>query len=228
MAIFRPWLEVKGAFSPAQIALIRDPLLASPLVGRSTLGGSFRMSRGFAITFREDGRPILESRFPALAPFLEQALKWNALKWVKRWRAKAPNAWYLNLLLVSAGGTVGRHVDGTLREPSEDRNAVPIAVSVLYLSAPGGTLVLSRGARELGRIQPQEGKLVHFRGELDHAVEAFEGDGLRASLVLEQYHFEDDALRAAAGVQAGFTGGVSGASRCACLDRRGRSSMSAR
>jgi hypothetical protein len=194
MAIFRPWKVIRRAFSPAEVAAIREPLLASPLVGKSTLGGSFRASRGFAITFRSEGRAALEERFPAVAPFLAKATAKGALRGSARWRTKAPNAWYLNLLLVTAGGTVGRHVDGTLRGPSGDDDAVPVAVSVLYLSAPGGALVLSRGARELGRVIPSEGAMVHFRGELDHAVEPFEGEGTRASLVLEQYHFSDEAL----------------------------------
>ena len=194
MAIFRPWKVIRRAFTAAEVAAIREPLLNSPLVGKSTLGGSFRASRGFAITFRGDGRAQLEARFPSLAPFLAKATAKGALRGAARWRAKTPNAWYLNLLLVSAGGTVGRHVDGTLRGPSGEAYAIPVAVSVLYLSAPGGALVLSRGARELGRVIPSEGALVHFRGELDHAVEAFEGEGTRASLVLEQYHFGAEAL----------------------------------
>jgi 2OG-Fe(II) oxygenase superfamily len=194
MAIFRPWRLIRNAFTPAQVAAMRAPLLSSPLVGRSTLGGSFRASRGFAITFRADGRAKLEQRFPAFAPFLGKALAPGSIRGAARWRAKAPNAWYLNLLLVPAGASVGRHVDGTLRGPAGQPDAVPVAVSVLYLSAPGGQLILSRGTRELGRIEPREGAMLHFRGDLDHAVAPFRGEGTRASLVLEQYHFCAEAL----------------------------------
>jgi hypothetical protein len=185
---------IRNVFTAAEVASMREPLLTSPLVGGSTLGGSFRASRGFAITFRAGGQARLEQRFPALAPFLARALAPGALRGAAKWRAKAPNAWYLNLLLVPSGASVGRHVDGTLRGPSGEADAVPVAVSVLYLSAPGGPLVLSRGEHEIGRIEPCEGAMVHFRGELDHAVEAFEGAGTRASLVLEQYHFGAEAL----------------------------------
>jgi len=185
MAIFRPWKVIRDVFTAAEVAAIREPLLASPLVGRSTLGGSFRASRGFAITFHGAGRAKLEARFPYIAPFLAKAISAGRRK---------PNAWYLNLLLVPAGAGVGRHVDGTLRGPSGDETAVPRVVSVLYLSAPGGPLVLSRGVKELGRVQPREGMMVHFDGDLDHAVEPFAGDGTRASLVLEQYRFGPEAL----------------------------------
>jgi hypothetical protein len=189
MAIFRPWSEVRRAFSADQIAAIREPLLESPLVGKSTLGGSFRASRGFALTFREEGRAKLSPRFAPVVPFIDAAVAR-----VKRWRLRKPNAWYLNLLLVSPGGSVGRHVDGTLRGPSGESDATPVVVSVLYLSSLGGPLVLSRGTRELHRITPREGAMVHFKGELDHAVEATDGEGLRISLVLEQYHFGPAAL----------------------------------
>jgi hypothetical protein len=196
MATFSSYVEQPGVFSPAEVAAIREPLLRSPLVAQSTLGGSFRSSRGFAVTFRGSGRATLEERFPYLAPYLLRAIDARALQRVKPLlqRFRPPNAWYLNLLLVSAGGTVGRHVDGTLRGPSGDARAVPVAVTVLYLAAPGGELVLSRGTHELGRVTPREGAMVWFRGDLDHAVEAFWGEGTRASLVLEQYHFDDDAL----------------------------------
>jgi hypothetical protein len=130
------------------------------------------------MTFTQSGRAKLEARFPLVAPFLRCAIKRRA------------NAWYLNLLVISQGGSIARHVDATL-------HATPIVVSVLYLSAPGGELVLSRGERELHRITPREGSLVNFDGSLDHAVTAFEGPGLRASLVLEQYRFRDQAALAA-------------------------------
>jgi hypothetical protein len=185
MAIFRPWKVIRDVFTAAEVEAIREPLLESPLVGRSTLGGSFRASRGFAVTFHGSGREQLEARFPYIAPFLAKAISAGRRK---------PNAWYLNLLLVPPGAGVGRHVDGTLRGPSGDEDAVPKVVSVLYLAAPGGALVLSRGAKELGRVAPREGTMVHFNGELDHAVEPFEGEGTRASLVLEQYHFGPAAL----------------------------------
>ena len=174
MAIFRPWKENPHALPATAVEAIRNALLSSPLVGTSTLGGSFKTSRGFAVTFKGQGRATLESRFPVLAPFLKAAVKRRA------------NAWYMNLLLIAEGGSINRHVDGTL-------HATPMVVSVLYLAAPGGELVLSRGTREIRRITPREGTLLHFDGDLDHAVTAFAGPGLRASLVLEQYRLGEGA-----------------------------------
>jgi hypothetical protein len=197
-----------GAFSQSDVAAIRDTLLASPLVAKSTLAGSFRQTRGFAITFREEGRPTLARRFPELARFVERALseaEANALaSWPDRLRRRAPhpraNGFYLNLLLVGDGGSVGRHTDATLRAPSGVDDAVPVRVSVLYLSVPqqarGGQLRLFRGDRPVGVVRPRPGALVHFRGDLQHEVAPMtaEAGSLRASLVLEQYAFAPDAL----------------------------------
>lgn len=182
---------------------LRDALLASPLVGGSTLAGPFQASRGFAVIFRAAGLPRLAAHFPTLQPWLDRALGLPAVRaltpWWRRRPTRAPNAWYLNVLLVSAGGTVGRHVDATLRRPAGEPDALPELVTVLYLSvpdAPGGGLRLWRGARPLARVWPRKNGAVHFRGELAHEVEPFTGapGALRASLVIEQYHLGAEAL----------------------------------
>lgn len=191
------------ALPPSDFAALRDALLASPLVGRSTLAGPFQASRGFAVIFRDGGRQQLLDRFPQLAPHLEAVLGEPAARaltpWWRRTLRRVPNAWYLNVLCVSAGGTVGRHVDATLRKPAQEPEAVPEMVSVLYLSVPpavGGTLALLAGDTLVHEVQPAENTLVHFRGDLAHEVRAFTGapDAVRASLVIEQYHFGPEAL----------------------------------
>lgn len=185
-----------------------EALLGSPLIARSALAGSFRQTRGFSITFREEGRARLAQRFPALAPFVDRALsdgEAGALSSLAdRLRRRAPhaeaNAFYLNLLLVGDGGSVGRHTDATLRAPSGVEGAVPVRVSVLYLAVPegarGGELRLFRGNRRVGVVRPRPGALVHFRGELQHEVAPLSAprDALRASLVLEQYAFAPQVL----------------------------------
>lgn len=187
----------------AQFTALRDALLASPLVGRSTLAGPFQSSRGFAVIFKEAGRAKVTERFPALRPHLEAVLGAPAIRamtpWWVRTLTRIPNAWYLNVLLVSEGGTVARHVDATLRKPAEESDATPELVSVLYLSVPkarGGELQLWDGPTPITRVTPKENTLLHFRGDLAHAVNAFEGSAneVRASLVIEQYHLGADAL----------------------------------
>lgn len=199
----REFRSQKRALPEREFAELRDSLLASPLVGRSTLAGPFQSSRGFAVIFKTEGRDRLESRFPALRAWFDTVLGAPAVRaltpWWQRSLTRIPNAWYLNVLLVSEGGTVSRHVDATLRKPSGDSEAVPEMVTVLYLSVPkarGGTLQLWSGPTPVTEVKPAENTSVQFRGNLAHQVNAFEGakDAVRASLVIEQYHFADDAL----------------------------------
>lgn len=192
-----------SALSKAHFTALRDALLSSPLVGRSTLAGPFQSSRGFAVIFREEGRGKVLERFPALRPYFDAVLGAPAIRaltpWWRRQLTRIPNAWYLNVLLVSEGGTVARHVDATLRKPAGEPEAIPELVSVLYLSVPdarGGDLQLWDGPTPSTRLTPRENALVHFRGDLAHQVNAFEGaaGAVRASLVIEQYHFGAEAL----------------------------------
>ncbi len=186
---------------------LRNALLASPLVGRSTLAGPFLSSRGFAVTFRGAGRARVEERFPSIGPWLDAVLGAPTVKAMMPWWQRAlgrtaqrvPNAWYLNVLLVSPGGSVARHLDTTLCKPAGVETSAPEMVSVLYLAVPqatGGALQLWSGPTPLATVQPRDGMAVHFRGDLAHAVLPFDGppEALRASLVIEQYCFDDEAL----------------------------------
>lgn len=203
----REYVLRKDALTGSTFEALRDRLLSSPLVGRSTLAGSFRHSRGFALTFTRDGVAALEQRFPELAPFLarvledETALASFGQRVLRRAPHPRPNAFYVNVLLIGDGGEVGRHTDATLRGPSGDERVLPVRVSVLYLRTPpsmrGGALSLYRGSRRVGVIHPREGALLHFRGDLLHEVGRTEGLGVeavRASLVCEQYALEPEAL----------------------------------
>jgi hypothetical protein len=199
----REFRRRRGALPESQFTSLRDALLSSPLVGRSTLAGPFQSSRGFAVIFRDGGREKVLTRFPALRPWFDLVLGAPAVReltpWWRRSLERVPNAWYLNVLLVSAGGTVARHVDATLRKPAGDDTAFPVLVSVLYLSVPrsrGGEIQLWDGPNSIARLAPTENTAVHFRGDLAHEVCAFEPgvDTLRASLVIEQYHFAPEVL----------------------------------
>ncbi len=194
----------RSALPAPRFAELRDALMASPFVARSTLGGSFQASRGFGVAFTAPGREEVQARIPVLGTFLRLAIDTPAERillpfWRRRAALPAPNAWYLNLLLVGSGGGVAPHIDATLAAPSGLTNATPRVVSVLYLVVPrcaGGELVLARGSALVGVVRPEEGMLLHFRGDLEHQVRALEEappDAVRASLVLEQYHFPPEA-----------------------------------
>lgn len=176
-----------NALDGAALQRIREGFLASPLVGRSTLAGSFQGSYGLAITFTAAGRLELIRRYPEL----EAAL--DALTAPASFGAP-PNAWYLNLLLLPAGRGVGRHTDGTLRKPADAPDALPVCVSVLYLVAPSGSgaLQLFEWDRCVAELPPEEGAVIHFAGALEHAVASGPAD--RKSLVLEQYRLPDEAV----------------------------------
>ncbi len=200
----------RAALKGAQLESLREALLSSRFVGRSQLMGTFQGSRGFAFIFTEAGRATLEARFPFLREYLALAMEPASWRGLLPWRERLfgprperrrPNAFYLNLLLVEPGKSVGRHIDATLQGPSGVEGAVPEHVSVLYLAVPrganGGELVMTRGQEWLGVVRPREGMLVHFRGDLMHEVRPFTGaleGALRASLVCEQYAFEPEAL----------------------------------
>ncbi|MFT3837230.1 MAG: 2OG-Fe(II) oxygenase [Myxococcaceae bacterium] len=194
-----PFRVLKGAMKGDAVRTLREQLLASPLAGQSNLNGPFEATRGFGVTFTTPGRAKLAERLPEVMPFVSLAIDSEPLRalepWPMRWwrHPEPPNAWYLNLLLVGEGAQVTRHIDATLAAVVQKPGTTPVAVSVLYLEAPqarGGELVLSRGSDVLGVVTPEERALVHFNGELDHAVAPASGlppGKVRASLVLEQY-----------------------------------------
>lgn len=203
MVPVREFHSRRGALPAPQFTALRDALLASPLVGASTLSGPFEASRGFGVTFRDEGRARVIDRFASLAPHFDAVLGAPGVRaltpWWRRKLTHVPNAWYLNVLLVPAGGTVARHIDATLRKPSGVEDSVPEVVSVLYLTVPaakGGELLLWAGPDAIAKLVPEENAIIHFRGDLAHEVCAFEAPpgALRASLVIEQYHFEPEAL----------------------------------
>jgi hypothetical protein len=201
-------LEIrKKALSLQELLAMRDALLASPLVSRSTLAGSFCGSHGFAITFTREGLAQLERRFPEVMPFIAHAVVPHPLlrRWIDWFRGHQKvmefNAFYVNLLILGRGDRIGRHTDATLRGRVERARAVPARVTVLYLDVPegtrGGELRLFRGPRLVGCVQPRVGMLVHFRGKLEHEVSEVSGevDKPRVSLDCEQYSLDPEALQ---------------------------------
>jgi 2OG-Fe(II) oxygenase superfamily len=199
----RTYRRVRKALPEREFKALKGALLGSPLMGQSTLAGTFASSRGFAAILTAEGRPTIDRHFPALTPWLDRVLGAPAVRamnpWWKRSLQRVPNAWYLNVLVLEEGGTVARHVDSTLRRPTGVDDAGPELVTVLYLNVPsetGGELVLWQGNTLLTRLAPHENQCVHFRGELAHEVCAFSArtGGARASLVIEQYHVAAEPL----------------------------------
>ncbi len=200
----------RDALTGTRLDALREALLASRFVARSPLMGSFQASKGFAFIFTEAGQATLLERFPFLADYLSLVMDPATTRGLLPWRERLfgprkerprPNAFYLNLLLLEEGKSVGRHIDATLQEPSGVKGAVPEHVSVLYLTVPeraqGGALHLLRDDQPVGKVRPRPGLLVQFRGDLQHEVQPFTGGpggALRASLVCEQYAFGPEAL----------------------------------
>ncbi|GHH04359.1 2OG-Fe(II) oxygenase [Comamonas sp. JC664] len=206
----RAYVTHREALPRSAVQALRTALLGSRFVARSPLMGTFQASRGFAIIFTHEGRATVEARFPFLVPYLTRVLApasargllpWHERLWGSRKQRPAPNAFYLNLLLLDAGRGVGRHIDATLQDPSGVPDATPQHVSVLYLQVPehvrGGELCLHHQDTPVGEVRPREGLLVHFRGDLQHEVRPFTGGAegaSRVSLVCEQYVFPPEAL----------------------------------
>lgn len=162
-------------------------------MGQSTLNQAFEASRGFALSFRRDGEGELRRRYPFLDDALNRLLNPRIRRALRRhpFELARPNAFFLNALVVPATASVGRHVDATLQAPSGVPNLLPEWVSVIHLRAPraGGELELLRGHQMVALLEPREGRVLHFRGDLLHGVRPVSAQAPvpRLSLVCESY-----------------------------------------
>lgn len=197
------YILLPNAVTESTLRALCDAALQSSYIGHSPLTGTFLASRGFAITMQCSGMAELERRFAFLAAFARLSIGSDTGLWpapLRAWRrliGSTPNAFYLNLLLVPPTARIGAHVDATLTSITGVQGLIPRLVSVLYLQcgSDGGELVLTRNDQPVGRITPRPGMLVHFRGDLTHAVDVVKSDTLRASLVLEQYVLPESLLQ---------------------------------
>src|SRR5205085_7501139 len=111
-----------------------------------------------------------------------------------------PNGFYLNVLVVPSGASVGRHVDATLGPPNG--TVIPEAVAVLYLDVAddlaGGRLVLVDPSTDRvvdgAPVVPRANRFVVFAGRLAHEVEAVTSTRPRVSIVCEQYALSPGVL----------------------------------
>jgi hypothetical protein len=193
---------VDDALDAAALAALRDGVLASHLLGDSPLGGTFAATRGFSITFHRTRLADVVARFPFAAPFLDIALDVSRVRDVQQrpllGGPPAPNAFYMNVLVVPPGAGVGKHVDATLG-PSNG-SVIPEAVAVLYLDVPedleGGALALYAGDDLVQEIEPRANRFVLFAGRLGHEVRAVQASRARLSIVCEQYALTPGVLSA--------------------------------
>jgi hypothetical protein len=173
------------AFDPAYLADVRHHVRKSPYLRANNLNRDFVGTRGFSVVFHRTALARVIEALPWSEPFLHKALRPDC------------NAFYFNPLELTQGSHVAPHIDRSLRSYVLDIDP-PLAVAVLYVDVPrplrGGDLLLRRGKKFLGRITPEEGLLVTFDGDLEHAVERVDVPGKRLSLVCEQYELRDDEL----------------------------------
>lgn len=192
---------VANAISDENRQQLSDAVLSHPLVGSSPLKGAFSATRGFSIAFTSHRIPELINKFSFLAGFfaaieLDKGLAhlYSPFSFTRLCkRLVRPNAFYFNTLLVPPKAKVSRHVDGTLQPYLDIPNLRPKMVSVLWLqSNDSGRLELFDGMRKLASIPPKIGNVIHFRGNLGHAVSVVRGNRTRVSMVLEQYVVPQD------------------------------------
>ena len=152
----------------------------------NNLNRDFVGTKGFSVVFVRSHLSQVEEQFPYFKPYLDLALQPNC------------NAFYLNPLLLKEGSRVDPHIDRSLRSYCKTVEP-PTIVSVLYVRVPenmaGGELVLKSHKRQLGQIKPQNNTLLHFQGDLTHAVNPVKTPGNRLSLVCEQYSLSEAELQ---------------------------------
>ncbi len=173
------------AFAAPYLLEVRQQVRQCSYFTVNNLNRDFVGTRGFSVVFRREALGRVQAEFPWSAPYLERTLRPDC------------NAFYFNPLELRQGSHVAPHIDRSLRSYVLDIDP-PLMVSVLYVEVPsglrGGELVLRRHKRFLGRIAPQEGLLIEFDGDLEHSVERVDTQGLRLSLVCEQYALDDEEL----------------------------------
>jgi len=178
--------QQSDAFPIAYLNDLRGEILACPYFTTNNLNRDFVGTKGFSVVFCRSHLTQVETQFPYFKHYLTQAL------------SPACNAFYLNPLLLQQGSRVDPHIDRSLRSYCKTIQP-PTIVSVLYIQVPdnlqGGELILRNHKRQVGQIHPQVNTLLHFQGDLTHAVNRVETPGSRLSLVCEQYSLDDTELQ---------------------------------
>lgn len=192
-----------GHWPKDKCAQVLRTIDATGKVGRSQLDHMFTESRGFGLAFTKHHVDEVRIAHPFLQAFVDEVCAPDALattlttfERLRRDSAPAPNAFYVNVLVVEEGAHVGAHIDGTLGPMFGVDRLTPEAVSVQYLHVDddeeGGQLLLFAGSQVLAELEPSTGMFVQFNGKARHGVRA--SDRRRVSLVCEQYVVDDELL----------------------------------
>lgn len=174
------------AFSQIYLSELQGQILACPYFAVNNLNRDFIGTKGFSIVFQRSHLADVTQRFPYFKLYLDRVVQQEC------------NAFYLNPLLLGLGSQVNPHIDRSLRSYCKTI-APPVVVSVLYVEVPtdleGGELVLRSHNRQIGQIRPQTNTLLFFQGDLLHSVNPVASQGIRLSLVCEQYNLDEAQLR---------------------------------
>ena len=178
--------QQSDAFAIAYLQTLRGEILSCPYFAVNNLNRDFIGTKGFSVVFQRQALQTVMQQFPFFEPYLDRALEPNC------------NAFYLNPLLLKEGSRVDPHIDRSLRSYCKTVEP-PAIVSVLYVQVPpdlqGGELVLRNHRQQVGQIKPRVNTLLHFQGELTHSVNPVKVNGVRLSLVCEQYNLSEAELQ---------------------------------
>lgn len=181
----KSYTTVQNVFALEYLANLQGEILACPYFTTNNLNRDFVGTKGFSIVFRRSHIEQVITKFPFFKQYIHLALKPHC------------NAFYLNPLQLKSGSRVDPHIDRSLRSYCKTIEP-PETVSVLYVNVPpdlsGGELILSDRKHQIGKITPQINMLVHFQGHLTHAVNVVKSEGLRLSVVCEQYELGQEEL----------------------------------
>lgn len=176
----------ENAFSLNYLRSLERQIVASTYLGNSQLNNFFAGSKGFSVLFHNSEINRVVQKFPFFKTYIDTAL------------SSKYNVFYLNPLVLEAGGVVKPHVDCSLSDYFQSRT-IPKVVSVLYVKVPsdlqGGELILARKEGRIGAIKPQENTLLYFMGSLNHSVSKVITSQTRISLVCEQYALGETQLQ---------------------------------
>lgn len=193
--------------SPEMFARMQECLIDHPAISKNSLNDAgFNKTRGFVTRFGtesgiarffHEAKYLCSDGFNALTPFFNAS------------RDPYANAFVMNVLVCDKPTNkdelvVGMHVDDTLAHTlDETHQFLAHTVTVLYVRVPedmeGGQLeVLGPDDQDLepASVEPRENRMARFRGDSLHQVRGYHTNtkDLRVSLVLEQYHVDDEFL----------------------------------
>jgi len=203
-----PYVTIEdNMFNKEECALFTKQIIKCPLVIDNPLNEGFKKSRGFVIKFTDE-KNLVEQ-------FSKNNIKFIYDIFMKIKNPKC-NSFIFNTLIIypekksqifneNIDKSIKRHYDCTISVKEKwfpYRRYLPKCVNVIYMQTPnhfyGGQLELftfyaiKNTPNE--KITPKMGRMVCFRGNLQHSVQSIYSDETipRISLVFEQYELPDN------------------------------------